>query len=315
MGKQNFIAQAKKIVEDRHKSLQETVLDNRKKALENKEFAELNQRKRELIFEIGKSSTFNLDKTKLEKELENATKKQEIILKKLNLSFDDLKETYQCKKCMDSGYKDSKMCECLKTEISTLLLDNSNLNKRNLPSFSDVDYSLYSEEYVANIKNIYNRLEKYALNMQNENAKIVTIVGGVGVGKTFLTECIVNSAINSGNYTVYTTSASWNNDMLKCHISPFYEKEMILEPYLTCDLLIIDDLGTEPTYNNVTKEYLYLIISERLKNNLNTIINTNLSLQQILDVYGERIFSRLANVNSCMLIQMQANDIRLGLRR
>ena len=71
--------------------------------------------------------------------------------------------------------------------------------------------------------------------------------------------------------------------MQKYHYNYYDNLENLIDPYLTCDLLIIDDLGTEPTYKNVTKEYLYIVISERLKNNLNTIINTILGLNQILN--------------------------------
>ena len=89
------------------------------------------------------------------------------------------------------------------------------------------------------------------------------------------------------------------------------EKKDILDKYLSCELLCIDDLGTENLIKNVTVEYLYLIINERLQSGKNTIITTNLDLQQIMQNYDERIFSRIANKQECILFNMTGDDLRL----
>lgn len=315
MSTNKFIEEAKKVLLDNHNLLQNEVQSNVLKAKSNEDFNKLNLRKRKLIFELGKYSCDKKDTNPLIEELKEITKKQEVVLKQMNLTFDDLKEKYNCQKCKDSGFIGKEYCTCFKRVLSDILLKESGLNKTQLPKFSDVDYSLYSEDYVKNMKIIFDNIEKYITNLKNQEKHIVTISGPTGVGKTFLTECIVERAIDLGFYTLYTTSIGLNANMLKYHSAPINEKQSIIEPYLTCDLLIIDDLGTEPIYNNVTIEYLYLIISERLKSGLYTIINTNLTPNQIIDVYGERIFSRIANIRDTMLINMKANDIRLGLRK
>ena len=315
MSKNTFIDQAKKELQERHNALQLDVQKNISLAKRNAEFNELNSQKRELIFELGKCVKNDDNAKNLLKQLKEITEKQTKVLKSLNLTFDDLKEKYVCEKCGDTGVLNGEYCSCLKQTLSTLLLKECGINKTELPKFSDVDYGLYSDSYVKNMKLIFDTLETYVNNLNTNKKHIVTITGPTGVGKTFLTECIVGRAVELGHYTVYSTSIGFNANMLKYHVAPMDEKQNIINPYLNCDLLIIDDLGTEPIYNNVTIEYLYLVISERLKNGLYTVINTNLSPTQIINTYGERIFSRIANINNSLLIDMTANDIRLGLRK
>jgi len=85
---------------------------------------------------------------------------------------------------------------------------------------------------------------------------------------------------------------------------------VIMDKYLNCDLLCIDDLGTENILKNVTVEYLYLILSERLNKGKPIIITTNLSLEQIEKVYDDRILSRLTHKLTGLLINFEGEDLR-----
>lgn len=311
----SFIEKAKKIISENHEEKQIDVKKNILKAKSNPEFSELNSKKRELLLELSKNLGNEEVAQNIANQLKVITEKQSNILHSIGLTFDDLKEKYNCEKCKDTGLVDGDRCECLKRVISALLLKDCGINKSDLPKFSDVDYSLYSDDYVKNIGLIFRTMEQYVNNLKNQNKHIVTISGPAGVGKTFLTECVVERAIEQGYYTLYSTANGLNRMFIDYHSAKIQDKTSIIEPYLKCDLLIIDDLGTESLYNNVTIEYLYLVISERLKDGLYTLINTNLDPNQIIDIYGERIFSRIANINNCMLLDMTANDIRLGLRK
>ena len=311
----SFVQKAKNIITDAHEELQIDVNNNIRKAKSNEEFNSLNTRKRELLLALGKSLGDNAKAKEISEELKDITAKQTKVLKSMGLTFDDLKEKFNCEKCNDTGMVDGEKCECLKREISSILLKQCGINKSDLPKFSDVDYSLYSEDYVKNIGLIFKNMEHYVNTLSSQEKHIVTISGPAGVGKTFLTECVVERAIAQGYYTIYSTANGLNRMFIDYHSAKIQDKSSIMEPYLKCDLLIIDDLGTESLYNNVTIEYLYLVISERLKDGLYTLINTNLSPNQMIDIYGERIFSRIANINNCMLLDMTANDIRLGLRK
>ena len=89
------------------------------------------------------------------------------------------------------------------------------------------------------------------------------------------------------------------------------DKNDIIEPLITCDFLFIDDLGTEPVYKNVTIEYLFLILNERLNLNKHTIITTNLSLKEIKEHYGDRLFSRIINKDTNLTLELSGKDKRL----
>ena len=192
-----------------------------------------------------------------------------------------------------------------------MLFNNSDIKNKKLPEFKDINFSVFGTDVVSEMKNLYKKLEDYSANLINAQKKIITLIGNTGVGKTYLAECTVNNAINNSFYTVYTTAFALGNEMLSYHLADLNNKKTILSKFLNCDFLVIDDLGSEPKYNNVTEEYLYLIINERLNKNKNTLITTNLDLEQIRNNYGERIFSRIANQNKCAIIKLQGKDLRL----
>ena len=108
---------------------------------------------------------------------------------------------------------------------------------------------------------------------------------------------------------MYLNSFELNNIFTKIHTSPLEDKPFYYSVILDCDLIIIDDLGTEPIYNKVTKEYLYLLLNERIKRKKPFIITTNLSPQNIIDRYEERIFSRIFTDNT-RCIEFPDQDLR-----
>ena len=119
----------------------------------------------------------------------------------------------------------------------------------------------------------------------------INIIGGAGTGKTFLLECVANEMINKNMVVCYKTAFELNELARLYHIGKSYA----FGDCLNADILLIDDLGTEPILKNVTKEYLYNLINVRQINNKPTLITTNLSLDNILSRYDDRIFSRLGN--------------------
>ena len=141
--------------------------------------------------------------------------------------------------------------------------------------------------------------------------KNIIISGASGVGKSFLLECMLSELIKQKKYVLYTTAFTMSQNLLKYHTNFDTSKESILSPYLECDVLIIDDLGSEPIFKNVSEEYLYLILNQRLFEQKPVIISTNLTLSEIQDRYGERIFSRLVSKNVSKLFKIENSDLRL----
>jgi len=132
------------------------------------------------------------------------------------------------------------------------------------------------------------------------------------VGKTFLANCIAKELLDRGNTVIYLTAFRLFDILEKYKFSKDEEDSYVasnqFDYILDCDLLIIDDLGTEMN-NAFTNSQLYLIINERLLRQKSTVISTNLTLPNINSVYGERIFSRI--VSSYSVHRIIGEDIRL----
>jgi len=240
---------------------------------------------------------------KLTIELQEVYKKQDEILKTANLTRKDLIPQYTCPICEDTGFKNGIDCDCVNKIISELNLERLNLKR--LKTFKDCDYSIFKNVL---IPKFYKKMQIWT-NSQRKKTSVV-LQGDVGTGKTFLLECIANEFIKQNKYVIFATAFEMNNDFLKYHTIFSEAKMAYLNKYHECEILIIDDLGSEPILRNVTKEYLYLIINQRMIENKTTLISTNLGLVDIRDRYGERTFSRLVNKQQNILFKFENEDLR-----
>ncbi len=281
-------------------------------ALSNKDILDLYNKINGLTVDIS-FCEFN-NETKKAKELK---KHQETLklqleekLKNINLTPLDLEPKYECGICCDTGFCDGKYCECLKKEISSRLISESNLNF-NGASFENANLDIFSGENKQKMQKIYEIMRSFCNNFKNSKIKNFIFSGGTGTGKTYLTQCVASNLIEKGNYVFYTTAFNLSNELLSYHLANLNEKNNILDKYLACDLLIIDDLGVEPIRKNINIEYLLTIISDRAINNRFTIISTNLNPDDILSRYGERIFSRLLDKSQSVFIKFDGEDLRL----
>ena len=190
-----------------------------------------------------------------------------------------------------------------------MLIKESGVQTENLKKFSDSDFSKF--ENSDDIKKIYNAFEKIVNKLEDIKFKNFLIEGDSGVGKTFLLSTIAGESIEKGYSTFFVTAFNLNSLMLKYHTNFSEDKEKFLAPVFDCDVLIIDDLGTEQVLKNVTKEYLLEILKQRTLSGKHTFISTNLSLEQIIDRYGERIFSRIVDKSNSLTIKMEGSNLRL----
>ena len=140
--------------------------------------------------------------------------------------------------------------------------------------------------------------------------KNIVMCGASGTGKTYLTKCIAKELIAKNITTLFVSSFDLNNLFLEQHTSNFGEKNN-MQNLIDVDALIIDDLGTEPMRKNVTKEYLLILLNERLGKNKSTIITTNLSPDDLLARYEERIFSRIFNKRTTLVLKFDGKNVRL----
>lgn len=312
MNKSQILQKAKAIIAQHRQQAEKIAAANLEKAKENSLFNTNCKNIDHLEFQIAKMEFEGKD-TKTENELLNVLQKERVtLLKKLNMQESDFIPKYTCNKCNDTGLVGNKYCSCLDIEINKLLTQDLGLNINKSHTFNSCDAQFLIEN---NLNKEYKTLNAWVNKFPDSKYKNFVFVGPAGSGKTYLTECIANEFIKKQIAVNFVTAFNLNNLMLKYHTTFDDSKDNILEGYITCPVLIIDDLGTEPILKNVTKEYLYLILNERIINNRSTIITTNLSLDGIIDRYGERIFSRMFNKQNCLKLNFEKGDLRIKLSK
>ena len=308
MNKIQLYKKAKNIV-DSYKIKAEEKADNLlEKCFESVKFKTNYQNIKNLEFEIAKAEFDGLD-TKMQKELLKVLNKERTtILKELKLTEEDFKPKYNCEKCCDTGETNGKTCSCVKKVMADLINKQIGVLVDETHTFKNS-----KKENLLTEKNnkIYEKANLWCEKYPTSKYKNLVLCGKTGVGKTYLTECIINALSKKFVPTLFVTSFGLNNTSLKYHTTFDNTKSSVLEPLLSCDVLVIDDLGTEPILKNVTAEYLYLIINERAIHNLTTIVTTNLSPNDINNRYGERIFSRLFNKANSLAFNFDGCDLRI----
>lgn len=233
---------------------------------------------------------------------------------------DYLAVSCRCPDCRDTGYINGKKCHCFKQAVVDLLYAQSNMKYAiTAENFSSFRYEYYSDEFTepstgltpyANIRNVTDRCHHYIDYFDTVYSNIL-LYGNTGVGKTFLTHCIAKELLDTAHTVIYLTSFELFDILEKNKFSRQDEELESREQFnwiLDCDLLIIDDLGTELN-NAFISSQLYLCMNERHLSRRSTVISTNLSLDDLNMQYSERIFSRITS--DYMLLKITGEDIRL----
>lgn len=253
----------------------------------------------------------------LKKQIAALSEERHIILLSAGYPADYLEMTFDCPDCRDTGYIDGVKCHCFKKAEIDLLYTQSHLQDiLSAENFDTFSYEYYSDEMVdpakgisslENIHRIMALCRKAVADFDNTPANLF-FYGDTGVGKTFLSHCIAKELLDSTHSVVYFSARELFETFAEKRFSRTQENDTSTDAIYSCDLLIIDDLGTELTNTFVNSE-LFFCINERLINHKSTIISTNLSLQAFADTYSERIFSRISN--NYTMLKMFGKDIRL----
>lgn len=291
------------ILFERRLTAENTAKKNLEFVLTLPDFKKHYEQEKKLMIEKAKAKVFNLPFD--EKQLETEQQFVNDILSQNNMSRFDITPQYFCKKCADRGYVDNSLCDCAKEVLTKLIMQKNNF--ANLKTFAESKIETFADR---NLPIFYQKMKQWA-NLDSPKNFFVLLSGGTGTGKTFLMECIASDLIKNGKYVIFKTAFDLINDCLKFHTSNKQENSDILNKYFECDALLIDDLGSEPIYKNVSAEYLYLILEKRNREQKQTIISTNLDLQTLKATYGERCFSRILNDNISISYKFVNNDLRL----
>ncbi|MBQ9029940.1 MAG: ATP-binding protein [Parasporobacterium sp.] len=256
------------------------------------------------------------DRQAYDREMKSLTARKEALLRNAGYTPEDLKPRYECSLCGDTGFIDGKECSCFKNAIISLLYDQSNLRqileKENFGTFSFRYYSREplegkpSESPFLIAQKAVSTAKDFVLSFE-ESSDNLFITGETGTGKTFLCNCIAKEILDQGHPVIYLSAVKLFG-ILADNTFGSRNQERIAEDLFSCDLLIIDDLGTEYT-NAFIQSAFFNCINERLLRNRHTIISTNLSIEQIRNSYSERVFSRIAEKYT--FIKLFGKDIRI----
>jgi len=246
----------------------------------------------------------------LSSQIEEMSKKKKEMLTEYNFPADYLEPVYTCIDCKDTGYIGDTQCHCLKNRILRTLYAQSNIEDvLERENFRTLTYDYYNDSEIPQMRDIVSRCKDFVCNFDNEYRNIL-LLGHSGVGKTFLTNCIAKDLLDSGHSVIYFTSFQMFDTLSKYAFSYDDDEEILgkCEDIFSCDLLIIDDLGTENT-NSFVSSSLFRVVNERDIRRKSTIISTNLSLHDLNDRYAERSMSRIFGQYDTIKPDIQ--DIRL----
>ena len=247
-----------------------------------------------------------------EENLELQREREWIIEEQFEPGF--LDETPICPVCSGTGYVGSTMCDCLaelcrqeqKKELTFLSAGRESFDQFRLDYYSDKPTPAgYIPRAV--MDKTYQDCRRYAFGFSMASGNLL-FSGNTGLGKTFLSACIARAVADQGYSVVYESAGHLFSALEKARFEASDENRRAAAKYTECDLLIVDDLGTELPGQFVTAA-LYSLINDRLLENKPTIISTNLNSDEIGRRYNPQIASRLRG--SYKRVAFVGDDIRL----
>lgn len=226
-------------------------------------------------------------------ETEELIKLQKKLLAENGYPEDYLDIKYKCPLCRDEGNINGKMCACMKTELIKAGYKSAGIaGLCGKMSFDTFDLSYYSGDDRRNMELVLQKAKEYAESFSGTGSGSMLFFGGTGLGKTHLSVAVAKKVIERGYYCVYTTSDKLFSDLRDERFKNDDKSPSKTLKYSECELLVIDDLGTELNGRDIVP-FLYALLNQRINTGASTVISTNLSHNELLASYDERIVSRL----------------------
>ncbi|XXF61283.1 ATP-binding protein [Thermoanaerobacterium thermosaccharolyticum] len=305
----------------RDKSLKEALMRRQEVYKKIPEISNIDDEIKDIGIEISKSIFLKPQKHKdllenLRSRLNALKKKKTDLLRSNGYPETYMEQKFECNICKDTGYVNNKRCKCFEQKLINLYYRQSSIEDiTKIENFSNFDYYLYSDKPYKgkmspreNMKSIVDVAKDFIDNFDNEKESLF-FYGDSGLGKTFLSNCIAKELLDRGKVVLYRTAPDLIEGLrlnkLNSDNDSYFEYTDLLRE---CDLLIIDDLGTEPITPFSLQE-IFSIVNARLLANKKFIISTNLPLSEVMNIYPERLCSRI--LGNFKLLNFYGEDIRI----
>ncbi len=251
--------------------------------------------------------------------------KREALLKEFGAK-DETNPVYNCLKCKDTGYVNGNKCSCYMDIFKKVLRSSINGSAELSIDFENDTFDNFSLEWYPktynermqtspydNMRSVLAFCKLFCMDFDRKGGNLY-FYGSSGTGKTFMTNCIANELIRMNKNVMYQSAYKLFQFMEdykfgRINVESALSKQ---ESVYNCDLLIIDDLGTEFT-TAYTCSVFFDILNTRICNKKSTIISTNLSVANLNEKYTDRISSRI--VGNFELMRFLGDDIRIVKKR
>ena len=261
-------------------------------------------------------------KERFKKRLEDLRRQKRQLLKEAGYPTDYMELRFRCPDCQDTGYAMGKRCHCFEQARTRILYAQSNIRQvLQAENFDTLSYAWYDENIrldhlgmteAAYMRMVVKNCQEFAAEFPKRGRNLL-FTGSTGVGKTFLTNCIAKVLIDRYISVICLTSQDLFELLSRCKFGREISEE-VEESYrhiLECEMLIIDDLGTEVN-NTFVSSQLFYCVNERISRQKGTIISTNLSMGMLRDTYSDRVTSRI--MSHYATVPLYGGDIRMKKR-
>lgn len=291
--------------EDRKAAAAMRADEARQRALAVPEIARANSAYREAVYGAA------LTRTPLSDEKRQSLRKAYTdALTAHGFSESDFESAPACPLCGGSGIRGGAPCECIREDYMALLQKECDLDADGY-ALEDFDAAKIPDHEQGKLLGaLYSAMQGLVTKYPDVNRRIIVFSGGTGTGKTVLAEAMARQMLRKGLPALFMSAMSLDRLMLTVHTARTPKDRAALDDAMSADMLVIDDLGAEPRYRNVTCEYLLLLLSERARGGLVTVITTNLSPDRILARYNERIYSRMYDKRHALAVSLGGGDMR-----
>ncbi len=288
---------------------------------------QIDAQKSDLVISAAKASLLGKrqEKESVSRQIAQLSRQAEDLLTEAGYPADYLAMPYTCSDCGDTGYIGNRKCHCFETLVTQMYYADPGVSGiTGEEDFADFRLDYYPEtmykrtgdrEETIRPREMMERHLRTCIRFARcfdsgpgTASPSLLLTGGVGLGKTFLSRCIAGEVMRSGHSVVYVSAAEQFRRLSDRFFSNESAYSDTLDHLAGCDLLIIDDLGTEVT-NKVTSSILFQLLNRRIDDEKSTIISTNLDLQALSGTYSERSMSRIAGTFT--ILPFYGEDIRL----